>query len=104
MNFQIDAASKATLGRGESSLSYVVSSKQAQRLSHIPSLFNLENDLNSIKRETPNRHRRRKRQAPHKFLEMALVADNFAIAAYGEDDMTMHLLTLAHIVSPFLLL
>lgn len=63
------------------------------------SLSNLENDWKPIKRAKPNRHRRKKRQAPHKYLEMALVADNFAISAYGEDEMKFHLLTIAHIVS-----
>lgn len=32
---------------------------------------------------------------------MALVADNFAISAYGENEMTFHLLAIAHIVSFF---
>ena len=32
---------------------------------------------------------------------MALVADNFAISVYGEDEMTFHLLAIAHIVSFF---
>lgn len=30
---------------------------------------------------------------------MALLADNFAISAYGEDEMKFHLLAIAHIVS-----
>lgn len=34
---------------------------------------------------------------------MALVADNFAISAYGENEMTFHLLAIAHIVSFFFL-
>ena len=45
-----------------------------------------------------NQHRRRMRQAPHKFLEMALVADNLAISAYGEDGIKTHLLMISHIV------
>ncbi len=32
---------------------------------------------------------------------MALLADNFAISAYGEDEMKFHLLAIAHIVSFF---
>lgn len=32
---------------------------------------------------------------------MALVADNFAISAYDENEMTFHLLAIAHIVSFF---
>ena len=52
-----------------------------------------------FKRTKPNHHQRKKRQAPHKFLEMALIADDFAISAYGEKEMTYHLLTIAHIVS-----
>ncbi|XP_020600997.1 A disintegrin and metalloproteinase with thrombospondin motifs 6-like [Orbicella faveolata] len=56
-----------------------------------------EDGEHRIKRAKPNRHRRQKRDAPHKYLEMALVADNFAISAYGEDEMTFHLLAIAHI-------
>ena len=51
-----------------------------------------------------NQHRRRKRQAPHKFLEMALVVDNFAISAYGEDGIKTHLLIISHIVCFLLIL
>ena len=32
---------------------------------------------------------------------MALIADNFAISAYGEDEMTFHLMAIAHVVSLF---
>ena len=32
---------------------------------------------------------------------MALVADNFAISAYGEDEMTFHLMAITHVVSLF---
>ena len=44
---------------------------------------------------------RRRRESPtahDKFLELALVADNFAISFYGEDGIKMHLLAIAHIV------
>ncbi|KAJ7351836.1 metalloendopeptidase [Desmophyllum pertusum] len=58
-----------------------------------------ENGGKPIKRAKPNRHRRRKRQATHKFLEIALVADHFAISASGEDEIEYHLLAIAHIVT-----
>ncbi|XP_068687209.1 A disintegrin and metalloproteinase with thrombospondin motifs 6-like isoform X1 [Montipora foliosa] len=45
------------------------------------------------------RRRRERPTAGQKFLELALVADNFAISAYGEDEMTTHLLTITHIVT-----
>ena len=65
--------------------------------SRVFTFFNLEDGRHRIKREKPNRQL----QAQHKYLEMALVADNFAISAYGEDEMTFHLLAIAHIVSFF---
>ena len=61
--------------------------------------FNLEDGGHRIRRGKPNRHRKLKRQVQHKYLEMALIADNFAISAFGEDEMTFHLLAISHIVS-----
>lgn len=54
-----------------------------------------------FERTKPGLLRRKKRQIPHKFLEMALIADNFVISAYGEEETTYHLLSIAHIVSTF---
>lgn len=63
---------------------------------------NLEDGEHRFKlRERPKLHRRINRAAPHKFLEIALIADNFAIEAYGEDEMTFHLMAITHVVSLF---
>ena len=61
-------------------------------------LSRLDDIVRSLNQAKPGRRWRQKRQAPHKFLEVALVADNFAISAYGKEKMVDHLLTVAHIV------
>ncbi|XP_022792548.1 A disintegrin and metalloproteinase with thrombospondin motifs 6-like [Stylophora pistillata] len=64
-----------------------------------PDLHVSASDRIPFKRTTPILHRRKKRQAPQKFLEIAMIADNFAISTYGEDEMTYHLLTIVHILT-----
>lgn len=58
-----------------------------------------KSDWMPFERTKPGLLRRKKRQTPHKFLEMALIADNFVISAYGEEETTYHLLSIAHILS-----
>lgn len=42
---------------------------------------------------------RRKRAENRKVLEIGMIADEYLIEAYGEDEVAQHMLLLAHIVS-----
>ena len=74
----------------------LIESISLTRIKNVP--FLLDGIVKSSNQAKQGHHWKQKRQAPHKFLEVALVADNFAISAYGEEKMVDHLLTVAHIV------